>query len=319
MTAIPIGDTGHESAAAEPSLKRVMGPWLLLLFIIGDVLGTGIYALTGQVAKQVGGAVWLPFVVAFLVGRPDHRLQLPGAGDEISAGRRRRALHPQGLRPALRDLPGSLRGDVLRPHLRVHRGARLLGQHGARLRSGARWRLRHHPGRPRLHGRGCRHQLPRRRREPEDERRADVRGAGGPADHHLHRPDGHRRRPGRRVACPGAQDAGRRQRLVLAGDCRHNARLLRHGGLRGLGQHGRGVQGPDPHVPQGAAGRAPHHRAHLRAGVDLRHHPGAAATSSARARRRCSRWWRPAHPGSRWASSPSSPCSRSPTPPSSTC
>jgi hypothetical protein len=25
-----------------------MGPWLLLLFIIGDVLGTGIYALTGR-------------------------------------------------------------------------------------------------------------------------------------------------------------------------------------------------------------------------------------------------------------------------------
>jgi amino acid transporter len=53
--------------AAEPSLHRVMGPWLLLLFIIGDILGTGIYALTGQVAKQVGGVVWLPFLVAFVV------------------------------------------------------------------------------------------------------------------------------------------------------------------------------------------------------------------------------------------------------------
>src|SRR5215207_6410054 len=52
---------------AEPSLHRVMGPWLLLLFIVGDILGTGIYALTGQVAKQVGGIVWLPFLVAFVV------------------------------------------------------------------------------------------------------------------------------------------------------------------------------------------------------------------------------------------------------------
>jgi len=52
---------------AEPSLNRVMGPWLLLLFIVGDILGTGIYALTGQVAKQVGGVVWLPFLVAFVV------------------------------------------------------------------------------------------------------------------------------------------------------------------------------------------------------------------------------------------------------------
>ena len=53
--------------AVEPSLHRVMGPWLLLLFIVGDILGTGIYALTGQVAKQVGGVVWLPFLVAFTV------------------------------------------------------------------------------------------------------------------------------------------------------------------------------------------------------------------------------------------------------------
>jgi basic amino acid/polyamine antiporter, APA family len=38
-----------------------------LLFVVGDILGTGIYALSGQVAAQVGGAVWMPFVVAFLV------------------------------------------------------------------------------------------------------------------------------------------------------------------------------------------------------------------------------------------------------------
>ena len=95
MTAIPIGDTGHESTTAQPSLKRVMGPWLLLLFIIGDVLGTGIYALTGQVAKHVGGAVWLPFVVAFLVAlvipRPPRELPVPqGAhrlGEPIATGR----------------------------------------------------------------------------------------------------------------------------------------------------------------------------------------------------------------------------------------
>jgi basic amino acid/polyamine antiporter, APA family len=51
----------------QPSLRRVMGPGLLLLFVVGDILGTGIYALTGQVAARVGGAVWMPFVVAFLV------------------------------------------------------------------------------------------------------------------------------------------------------------------------------------------------------------------------------------------------------------
>ncbi|WP_222266742.1 APC family permease [Modestobacter marinus] len=57
----------HETVDGQPSLKRVMGPGLLLLFIVGDILGTGIYALTGQVAAQVGGVVWLPFLVAFLV------------------------------------------------------------------------------------------------------------------------------------------------------------------------------------------------------------------------------------------------------------
>src|SRR5215217_8677310 len=55
------------SPTGQPSLKRVMGPGLLLLFIVGDILGTGIYALTGQVAAEVGGVVWLPFLVAFLV------------------------------------------------------------------------------------------------------------------------------------------------------------------------------------------------------------------------------------------------------------
>jgi amino acid transporter len=51
----------------QPELKRVMGPRLLLLFIVGDILGTGVYALTGAVAGEVGGAAWLPFVVAFVV------------------------------------------------------------------------------------------------------------------------------------------------------------------------------------------------------------------------------------------------------------
>lgn len=56
-----------EQDAGGTELKRVMGPGLLLLFIIGDILGTGIYALTGQVAGKVGGAVWLPFLIAFAV------------------------------------------------------------------------------------------------------------------------------------------------------------------------------------------------------------------------------------------------------------
>ena len=62
-----VAATRTAATPAEPSLHRVLGPWLLLLFIVGDILGTGIYALTGQVANQVGGVVWLPFLVAFIV------------------------------------------------------------------------------------------------------------------------------------------------------------------------------------------------------------------------------------------------------------
>lgn len=66
-----MSDTAAGSGSAaqelEPDLKRVMGPGLLLLFIVGDILGTGIYALTGEVAAEVGGVVWLPFLVAFAV------------------------------------------------------------------------------------------------------------------------------------------------------------------------------------------------------------------------------------------------------------
>jgi APA family basic amino acid/polyamine antiporter len=54
-------------APGGPALARVMGPKLLLLFIVGDILGTGVYALTGTVAGEVGGAAWAPFLVAFIV------------------------------------------------------------------------------------------------------------------------------------------------------------------------------------------------------------------------------------------------------------
>ncbi|BBY94026.1 amino acid permease [Mycobacterium gallinarum] len=59
--------TKPETAEGQPELKRVMGPGLLLLFVVGDILGTGVYALTGQVAGEVGGAAWLPFLLAFVI------------------------------------------------------------------------------------------------------------------------------------------------------------------------------------------------------------------------------------------------------------
>ncbi|WP_340686630.1 APC family permease [Amycolatopsis coloradensis] len=59
--------TEQTGPAGQPSLKRVMGSKLLLFFVVGDIIGTGVYALTGQVAGRVGGALWLPFLIAFVV------------------------------------------------------------------------------------------------------------------------------------------------------------------------------------------------------------------------------------------------------------
>lgn len=55
------------AVTAQPELKRAIGPKLLLFFVIGDILGTGIYALTGSVAGVIGGALWIPFLLAFVV------------------------------------------------------------------------------------------------------------------------------------------------------------------------------------------------------------------------------------------------------------
>lgn len=56
-----------EGQAQQHSLKRVIGRTVLLLFVVGDILGAGIYALVGKVAGHVGGALWMPFLVAFVL------------------------------------------------------------------------------------------------------------------------------------------------------------------------------------------------------------------------------------------------------------
>ncbi|MCC9690333.1 MULTISPECIES: APC family permease [Streptomyces] len=65
---------GHEAGtraqgtAQEPTaLKRALTTPLLYFFILGDVLGAGVYVLVGQVAADAGGAVWVPLVVALLL------------------------------------------------------------------------------------------------------------------------------------------------------------------------------------------------------------------------------------------------------------
>jgi basic amino acid/polyamine antiporter, APA family len=50
-----------------PGLDRAIGKKLLLVFIVGDILGGGIYALVGEVGGRIGGAIWAAFVAALLL------------------------------------------------------------------------------------------------------------------------------------------------------------------------------------------------------------------------------------------------------------
>ncbi len=44
-------------APDEGRLKRAISRPMLIFFIIGDILGGGIYALVGEVGGEVGGAI----------------------------------------------------------------------------------------------------------------------------------------------------------------------------------------------------------------------------------------------------------------------
>jgi amino acid transporter len=60
-----MGEPTQMTRDQQPALRRSIGRTVLLLFVVGDILGAGIYALTGTVAAEVGGAIWLPFLLAF--------------------------------------------------------------------------------------------------------------------------------------------------------------------------------------------------------------------------------------------------------------
>ena len=55
------------STETGPELHRAIGKRMLIMFIIGDILGAGIYALVGKLAGFVGGMVWLPLAIGFVV------------------------------------------------------------------------------------------------------------------------------------------------------------------------------------------------------------------------------------------------------------
>lgn len=57
-----------ETAAADDhGLKRTVSGRLLFFYVLGDVLGSGIYVLIGAVAGEVGGAFWIAFAVGVAI------------------------------------------------------------------------------------------------------------------------------------------------------------------------------------------------------------------------------------------------------------
>jgi APA family basic amino acid/polyamine antiporter len=56
--------TEADASAGPTRLRRAVTGPLLYLFILGDVLGAGVYALVGEMAGTAGGYLWLAFAVA---------------------------------------------------------------------------------------------------------------------------------------------------------------------------------------------------------------------------------------------------------------
>lgn len=67
----PPKNASSSSAPPKPAeqgeLKRKIGPGLLLFFVLGDILGAGIYARVGSVAGATGGAMWTAFLLAIVL------------------------------------------------------------------------------------------------------------------------------------------------------------------------------------------------------------------------------------------------------------
>jgi APA family basic amino acid/polyamine antiporter len=64
---VPVATTPVPAGPEDNALRRAITPGLLLFFIVGDILGGGIYALVGEVARETGGAIWAAFALALVM------------------------------------------------------------------------------------------------------------------------------------------------------------------------------------------------------------------------------------------------------------
>ncbi len=65
-TTPPAAETLPPAAPREQTLVRTMGLWSLAIYGVGDMLGSGIYALIGKAAGIMGNAIWLAFLASMV-------------------------------------------------------------------------------------------------------------------------------------------------------------------------------------------------------------------------------------------------------------
>ncbi len=64
---VPVPASPAPDTIGDSKLQPVLSRKLLLVFIVGDILGGGIYALVGEVGGRVGGAIWTAFAAALIL------------------------------------------------------------------------------------------------------------------------------------------------------------------------------------------------------------------------------------------------------------
>lgn len=67
MSIVGAGTGSDNEGQSSGGLKRVVGAPLLLAFVVGNIVGAGIYVAPGTVAAEIGGGIWVAFLVAFFV------------------------------------------------------------------------------------------------------------------------------------------------------------------------------------------------------------------------------------------------------------
>ena len=60
------GDQAPAVGGSENRLLRTMGLFSLVVYGVGDMIGSGIYGTVGKAAGSMGNAVWLAFIVSMV-------------------------------------------------------------------------------------------------------------------------------------------------------------------------------------------------------------------------------------------------------------